>query len=158
MQAMNIWPLSPTGPFYPAQLTNPAINNQLSKPRVGLGVICRCQPQKYGVECLLLKRGPKFVSPFKWSFPGGRLDEDDDLDDDGEKGTMRELGKECGGGSPPGLPPLIHIECYKSGRVRIAIHVASSCYDNVVLKCERVLMTYKIFHLCTMKLYHTYDI
>ena len=87
------------------------------KPRVGLGVICRCIPQKYSVECLLLKRGPKFVSPLKWSFPGGRLDEDGEIDDDGEKCTIKELKKECGGGTPDGLPPLIHIECYKSGRV-----------------------------------------
>ena len=57
------------------------------------------------------------MSPLKWSFPGGRLDEEGDLEDDGEKGTERELMKECGGGEPNGLPPLIHIECYKSGKV-----------------------------------------
>ena len=117
---MNTWPVSPTMAFFPHMATAPggATNfNAPVKPRVGLGVICRCQPQKYGVECLLLKRGPKFVSPLKWSFPGGRLDEEGDLEDDGEKSTIRELKKECGGGSPGGLPPLIHIESYKSGRV-----------------------------------------
>ena len=103
----------PTGPLFSPHMSS--VNHY--KPRVGLGVICLCQPHKYGVECLLLRRGPKFVSPLKWSFPGGRLDEDEDLDDDGEKGTMAELKKECGGGIPQGLPPLIHIECYKSGRV-----------------------------------------
>lgn len=114
MQA--IWPLSPTGSYFSPHLPNPIPPSQYTnKPRVGLGVICLCQPQKYGVECLLLKRGPKFVSPLKWSFPGGRLDEEGE--DDGERGTMRELKKECGGGAPHGLPPLIHIECYKSGRV-----------------------------------------
>ena len=40
-----------------------------------------------------------------------------DLDDDGDVGTRRELEEECGGGSPHGLPSLIHIECYKSGKV-----------------------------------------
>lgn len=89
-----------------------------SKPRVGLGVICRCLSPNGSVECLLLKRGPKFVSPLKWSFPGGRLEEDGhESEDDGERSTIRELEKECGGGTPGGLPPLIHIESYKSGRV-----------------------------------------
>ena len=56
-------------------------------------------------------------SPDKWSFPGGRLEQPGDLEDDGAVGTKRELEEECGGGEPPGLPPLIHIECCKSGKV-----------------------------------------
>ena len=110
------WPMAffpPHIPGMPLTLTH----STSTKPRVGLGVICRCIPQTYTVECLLLKRGPKFVSPLKWSFPGGRLDEDNDVDDDGERCTLRELKKECGGGAPVGLPPLIHIESYKAGRV-----------------------------------------
>ena len=54
----------------------------------------------------------------QWSFPGGRLEQPGDLEDDGAVGTKRELQEECGGGTPPGLPPLIHIECCKSGKVR----------------------------------------
>lgn len=53
----------------------------------------------------------------QWSFPGGRLEQPGDLDDEGSVGTRRELEEECGGGVPPGLPPLIHIECCKSGKV-----------------------------------------
>ncbi len=53
----------------------------------------------------------------QWSFPGGRLEQPGDLDDEGSVGTKRELEEECGGGVPPGLPPLIHIECCKSGKV-----------------------------------------
>ena len=70
------------------------------------------------MQCLLQKRGSNSCSPNKWSFPGGRLDQPGDLDDDGAVGTRRELEEECGGGAPPGLPPLIHIECCKSGKVR----------------------------------------
>lgn len=112
----------PTLAFFPPQIAALTLSHSVSssKPRVGLGVICRCIPQTYSVECLLLKRGPKFVSPLKWSFPGGRLDEESDVDDDGERCTMRELKKECGGGNPGGLPPLIHIESYKAGRVSSA--------------------------------------
>jgi hypothetical protein len=105
-----------------------------NKPRVGLGVICLCQPKKYGVECLLLKRGPKFVSPYKWSFPGGRLNEDIEIDDDGERATLIQLRKECGGGIPNGLPPLIHIECYKSGRVSVTVII------KIMLMCVYVCL------------------
>ena len=109
---MNVWPVNPAANFLP----HPSLpGSTFSKTRVGLGVICRCQPNT--VECLLLRRGPRFVSPLKWSFPGGRLGERGDLDDDGVKGTERELLKECGGGNPRGLPQLIHIECYKSQKV-----------------------------------------
>lgn len=113
------WPTHPAASPYFAPHPPPSVPQATTRPRVGLGVICICVPQKYGVQVLLLKRGPKFVSPLKWSFPGGRLDDDGgEGDEDGERGTMRELMKECGGGTPNGLPPLIHIECYKSGRVR----------------------------------------
>ena len=70
-----------------------------------------------GVQCLLQKRGLNSASPNKWSFPGGRLENPGDLDEDGDVGTRRELEEECGGGEPLGLPSLIHIECYKSGKV-----------------------------------------
>ena len=43
------------------------------------------------------------------------------MEDDGAVGTKRELEVECGGGNPPGLPPLIHIECCKSGKVRVCV-------------------------------------
>ena len=69
------------------------------------------------MQCLLQKRGQHSASPNKWSFPGGRLERPGDLEDDGAVGTRRELNEECGGGSPQGLPPLIHIECCKSGKV-----------------------------------------
>lgn len=98
--------------MYNPQYTNP------QKPKVGLAVICRCCLGNSYVQCLLQKRGPHSCSPFKWSFPGGRLGQPGDLEDDGAVGTMRELEEECGGGAPPGLPPLIHIECCKSGKVR----------------------------------------
>ena len=87
------------------------------KPKVGLAVICRCCSGNSYVQCLLQKRGPMSSSPDKWSFPGGRLEQPGDLEDDGAVGTKRELEEECGGGEPPGLPPLIHIECCKSGKV-----------------------------------------
>ena len=87
------------------------------KPKVGLAVICRCCSANSYVQCLLQKRGPLSSSPDKWSFPGGRLEQPGDLEDDGAVGTKRELEEECGGGEPPGLPPLIHIECCKSGKV-----------------------------------------
>ena len=87
------------------------------KPKVGLAVICRCCSGNSYVQCLLQRRGPLSSSPDKWSFPGGRLEQPGDLEDDGAVGTKRELEEECGGGDPPGLPPLIHIECCKSGKV-----------------------------------------
>lgn len=90
---------------------------QSYKPKVGLAVICRCCSGNSYVQCLLQKRGPQSSSPDKWSFPGGRLEQPGDLEDDGAVGTKRELEEECGGGEPPGLPPLIHIECCKSGKV-----------------------------------------
>lgn len=89
----------------------------LQKPKVGLAVVCRCMPGNSNVQCLLQKRGQHSASPNKWSFPGGRLEQPGDLEDDGAVGTRRELNEECGGGSPQGLPPLIHIECCKSGKV-----------------------------------------
>ena len=118
---MNAWAVTPSTSFPPTANTAPPPTAAASgvlghtKPRVGLGVVCRCQSTC--VQCLLVRRGRNFVSPLKWSFPGGRLDEEGDLEDDGEIGTARELTKECGGGEPNGLPPLIHIECYKSGKV-----------------------------------------
>ena len=90
------------------------------KPKVGLAVVCRCKcagGNNY-VQCLLQRRGIHSSSPNKWSFPGGRLEHPGDLEDDGAVGTRRELFEECGGGAPPGLPPLIHIECSKTGKVR----------------------------------------
>lgn len=85
------------------------------KPRVGLAVVCRCTTGNAHV--LLQKRGPHSYTPNKWSFPGGRLDYPGDLEEDGAVGTKRELNEECGGGAPTGLPPLIHIESYKTGKV-----------------------------------------
>ena len=131
-------------PPHPSQIA-PQMSGNLpatSRPRVGLGVICMCIPQRYGVQVLLLKRGPKFVSPLKWSFPGGRLDDEGDgSDEDGERGTMRELMKECGGGSPSGLPPLIHIECYKSGRV---------CFITILLIVTVTIMVITILLIVTI--------
>jgi hypothetical protein len=87
------------------------------KPKVGLAVVCRCAAGNTYVQCLLQRRGTHSSSPNKWSFPGGRLEHPGDLEDDGAVGTKRELNEECGGGAPPGLPPLIHIECCKTGKV-----------------------------------------
>lgn len=87
------------------------------KPKVGLAVVCRCAAGNSYVQCLLQRRGLHSSSPNKWSFPGGRLEQPGDLEDDGAVGTRRELYEECGGGAPPGLPPLIHIECCKTGKV-----------------------------------------
>ncbi len=87
------------------------------KPKVGLAVVCRCVSGNSNVQCLLQRRGQHSSSPNKWSFPGGRLEQPGDLEEDGAVGTKRELNEECGGGSPQGLPPLIHIECCKSGKV-----------------------------------------
>lgn len=98
---------------------------QSYKPKVGLAVICRCCSGNSYVQCLLQKRGPQSSSPDKWSFPGGRLEQPGDLEDDGAVGTKRELEEECGGGEPPGLPPLIHIECCKSGKVSQSLHTFS---------------------------------
>lgn len=78
-----------------------------------------CLRAHSGVQCLLQKRGLNSSSPNKWSFPGGRLENPGDLDEDGDVGTRRELEEECGGGEPLGLPSLIHIECYKSGKVKL---------------------------------------
>lgn len=127
------WPLAFLPPHLAGMPLHLPHSMTSSKPRVGLGVICRCLSPNGSVECLLLKRGPKFVSPLKWSFPGGRLDEDNESEDDGERCTIRELEKECGGGTPGGLPPLIHIESYKSGRVSsrcayMYIHVREHVY------------------------------
>ncbi len=88
------------------------------KPKVGLAVVCRCAAANSYVQCLLQRRGLHSSSPNKWSFPGGRLEHPGDLEDDGAVGTKRELNEECGGGAPLGLPPLIHIECCKTGKVR----------------------------------------
>ena len=90
----------------------------VQKPKVGLAVLCRCVAGNSNVQCLLQRRGPHSSSPNKWSFPGGRLEHPGDLEEDGAVGTKRELNDECGGGSPYGLPPLIHIECCKTGKVR----------------------------------------
>lgn len=97
---------------------SPAFMGQ--KPKVGLAVVCRCTcaaGNSY-VQCLLQRRGLHSSSPNKWSFPGGRLEQPGDLEDDGAVGTRRELYEECGGGAPLGLPPLIHIECCMTGKVR----------------------------------------
>lgn len=92
-------------------------NSASMKPKVGLAVVCRCAAGNTYVQCLLQRRGMHSSSPNKWSFPGGRLEHPGDLEDDGSVGTRRELNEECGGGTPSGLPPLIHIECCKTGKV-----------------------------------------
>lgn len=91
------------------------------KPKVGLAVVCRCATGNAFVQCLLQRRGQYSSSPNKWSFPGGRLEHQGDLEDDGAVGTKRELNEECGGGAPLGLPPLIHIECCKTGKVSLCV-------------------------------------
>jgi len=121
-------PLGPSHPqipaaYYPANygggLSHPGGPTVLAqKPKVGLAIVCRCATENSNVQCLLQKRGQHSSSPNKWSFPGGRLEQPGDLDENGAVGTKRELNEECGGGSPQGLPPLIHIECNKSGKVR----------------------------------------
>lgn len=96
---------------YPEQETAVWQQSPFQQPRVGLAVVCRCLADG-SVECLLQKRGQGSHTPGKWSFPGGRLDQEGDLEpaeDFGAAGTLRELEEECGGGTPPGLPSLIHI-------------------------------------------------
>ena len=150
MAATSAWPMA----FFPPHLAGLPLgilphSSTSSKPRVGLGVICRCVPHSYNVECLLLKRGPKFVSPLKWSFPGGRLDEDGEGDDDGERCTLRELKKECGGGNPGGLPPLIHIESYKAGKVLTYTLVCIVYFQLVYCTFFCGLSTYQFLGLCS---------
>lgn len=110
-------------PMGPQPYPQSPYSTAYQKPKVGLGVVCRCPGNSF-VQCLLQRRGPNSASPHKWSFPGGRLEQPGDLEDDGDVGTKRELEEECGGGMPPGLPPLIHIECCKSGKVS---HVSVTC-------------------------------
>lgn len=79
------------------------------------------------------------------------MEQPGDLEDDGDVGTKRELEEECGGGIPPGLPPLIHIECCKSGKVS---HVAVMS-DTFFFMFEMVSMFlfYFIFlYYCLLKL------
>ena len=110
-------------PSSPGGVVNNSYSSASVKPKVGLAVVCRCTAGNSFVQCLLQKRGLHSSSPNKWSFPGGRLEKPGDLDNDGAVGTERELNEECGGGAPPGLPPLIHIECCKTGKVRKRVHV-----------------------------------
>ena len=109
--------VTPLAVYPPSSYVPAASNQSLQKPKVGLAVVCRCCSGNSIVQCLIQKRGVHSSSPNKWSFPGGRLEQPGDLDDDGAVGTMRELTDGCGDGVPSGLPPLIHIECCKSGRV-----------------------------------------
>ena len=116
--------LSSANAYYPPVPTShsgmssyPSSTPLVQKPKVGLAVLCRCAVGNCNVQCLLQRRGPHSSSPNKWSFPGGRLEHPGDLENDGAVGTERELNDECGGGSPYGLPPLIHIECCKTGKV-----------------------------------------
>lgn len=104
------------GPINSSPSSYPGSSPMNQKPKVGLAVVCRAGNNF--VQCLLQRRGMHSASPNKWSFPGGRLEQAGDLEDDGAVGTKRELNEECGGGAPPGLPPLIHIECCKTGKVR----------------------------------------
>ena len=48
-------------------------------------------------------------------------------------GTRRELEEECGGGDPRGLPSLIHIECYKSGKVSVCVCVERQGREKSIL-------------------------
>ena len=112
------------------------------KPKVGLAVVCRCKDNN--VQCLLQRRGPNSSSPNKWSFPGGRLIHPGDLEEDGATGTLRELREECGGGTPPDLPDLIHIECCKSGKVRGDVTLVYTCRC-VQCTCARVCLH---VHVC----------
>ena len=123
----------PMGP--PMYHPNP-YSTAYQKPKVGLGVVCRCPGNSF-VQCLLQRRGPNSASPHKWSFPGGRLEQPGDLEDDGDVGTKRELEEECGGGTPPGLPPLIHIECCKSGKVsQVAVMSDTSIFMFEMSNCS----------------------
>lgn len=92
------------------------------------------------------------MSPLKWSFPGGRLDEDGEGDDDGERCTLRELKKECGGGNPGGLPPLIHIESYKAGKVHFYISV-HSLFSTCIISIVHFLVCLLINFLGQLKLH-----
>ncbi len=105
------------GPFNSSPSSYQGSTPVNQKPKVGLAVVCRCAAGNTYVQCLLQRRGMHSSSPNKWSFPGGRLEQAGDLEDDGAVGTQRELNEECGGGAPLGLPPLIHIECCKTGKV-----------------------------------------
>lgn len=85
------------------------------KPYVGIAVVCKCRESS--VECILQKKGPSSFGSHKWSFPGGRLDGLNDMEENGATGTKRKLMETCGGGVPLGLPPLIHITWSRSGKV-----------------------------------------
>lgn len=112
--------VAPLAVYPPPPFVSTATNTTVQKPKVGLAVVCRCGSGNSYVQCLIQKRGMNSSSPNKWSFPGGRLEQHGDLDDDGAVGTMRELTDGCGDGVPAGLPPLIHIECCKSGKVSLS--------------------------------------
>ena len=86
-----------------------------SRPYVGIAVVCRCTGGQ--VLCILQRKGQNSFGSLKWSFPGGRLDQINDLDENGSTGTRRKLLETCGGGTPNGLPPLIHIIWSQSGKV-----------------------------------------
>ena len=86
-----------------------------SRPYVGIAVVCRCTGGQ--VLCILQRKGQNSFGSLKWSFPGGRLDQANDLDENGSTGTRRKLLETCGGGTPNGLPPLIHIIWSQSGKV-----------------------------------------
>lgn len=65
------------------------------------------------------------------------MEQPGDLEDDGDVGTKRELEEECGGGTPPGLPPLIHIECCKSGKVsQVAVMSDTSIFMFEMSNCS----------------------
>ena len=87
-----------------------------SRPYVGIAVVCRCTDGQ--VLCILQRKGQNSFGSLKWSFPGGRLDQINDMEENGSIGTRRKLMETCGGGTPHGLPPLIHIIWSQSGKVR----------------------------------------
>lgn len=86
-----------------------------SRPYVGIAVVCRCTDGQ--VLCILQRKGQNSFGSLKWSFPGGRLDQVNDMEENGSIGTRRKLMETCGGGTPHGLPPLIHIIWSQSGKV-----------------------------------------
>ena len=91
------------------------LSMQYSRPYVGIAVICRCTSGQ--VFCILQRKGQNSFGSLKWSFPGGRLDRHSDIEENGSVGTKRKLMETCGGGTPHGLPPLIHIIWSQSGKV-----------------------------------------
>ena len=76
----------------------------MNTAKVGFAIILTCRENR--LEILCVKRGHSSPAPGKWSFPGGKLGQGEGTE---EAKTIARVRAQCGGGEPPGLPPLIHI-------------------------------------------------